>query len=244
MRIVRYDFYHMPPTYEPEPPSAGNGGGDGDGIPKLMLLGVIGAYGYGYAELVQFIGLEAVWAAMLFLPFTVALIMSPAAVVVIIEWVSGAEAGDKADSSTREKASADAASRAADEGSDDSTSNREASGIEVSIEHVDGATIATVKGRIDDDGVAKLERALKAEINKNRAVIVDVSGVTYVSSSGLRVFLLSMRSLRERGSNFALAAPGPSLRAVLDVSGFTHILPIYSGVQQAIAGIGDAKFVE
>lgn len=240
---MRGYFIDVPPPYEPKPPeSSGNGGGgDGDGIPILVLLGIIAAYAYGYAELVQFIGLAGIWAVLLFLPFTITLILIPPTIGVVGDFMSSGKSDDKDNSS--EQKSAVSYGKSTDDGyrDDEGGSYDEETEFKVDVERVNGATVATVRGRIDAKSIDELEHVIQSEIGGSKPVILDVSNVPYISSSGLRMILLLMRSFNKKGLSFALAAPRQSVRELFLVSGFTHMLPIHKDLAEAIAVIGDLK---
>ena len=55
----------------------------------------------------------------------------------------------------------------------------------------------------------------------------------YVSSAGLRVFLLMAKRLRAAGGKLALAEPAPGVREVLDISGFSTIFTICGDLNDA-----------
>ena len=240
MRIVGY-FIDVPPPYEPKPPeSSGDGDGD-DGIPILVLLGIIAAYAYGYAELVQFIGLAGIWAVLLFLPFTITLILIPPAIGVVVDSMSGGKSGDKDNSSEHESAVRYGKSTDAGYRDDEGGSYDEEKRFGVDVERVNGATVATVRGRIDAKSIDELEHVIQSKMGDSKPVILDVSNVPYISSSGLRMILLLMRSFNEKGLSFALAAPRPSVRELFLVSGFTYMLPIHKDLAEAIAAIEDLK---
>ncbi|MDD9992032.1 MAG: STAS domain-containing protein [Rhodospirillales bacterium] len=243
MSIVRY-FFDVPPPHEPRPPSSSSDSDGDDGVPIVILLGIIAAYAYGYAELVQFIGLAGIWAALLFLPFTITLIMIPAAILVVFDFISGAETNDGHNLSERKNSIV--GGKSTDDGyrDDEGGSYDEETGFRVEVERVNRVTVATVKGRIDAKNIGELEQVIRSEIGVDRPVILDVSNVPYISSSGLRMVLLLMRSFNEKGLSFALAAPRPSVRELLDVSGFTYMLLIHKDLAAAIAAIADVEYSE
>jgi hypothetical protein len=66
-------------------------------------------------------------------------------------------------------------------------------------------------------------------------LVVDLSGVDYTSSAGLRALLATVKETRRRGGDLRLADINPNVRKVLDLSGFATILKIYTGVDEAVA---------
>jgi anti-anti-sigma factor len=96
-------------------------------------------------------------------------------------------------------------------------------------------TLICVAGRLDASTIHVLERALNdALMAGSRAVVVDLSGLTYVSSSGLRVLLTARSAMRKRGGDIFLCALNPNVRAVFDMVGFTAVFGIFDTRAQGL----------
>jgi anti-anti-sigma factor len=94
--------------------------------------------------------------------------------------------------------------------------------------------ILQVSGRLDASTVSILERALLRAMSLGGAVIVlDMSEVTYISSSGLRVLLTVRRQVRERGGDILLSSLSPNVKDVLDMVGFTALFSISGTLDEA-----------
>ena len=61
-----------------------------------------------------------------------------------------------------------------------------------------------------------------------RALIIDCAALDYVSSAGLRIFLLAARTAQRAGISFALCALKPAVREVFDLSGFSRIIAVHA----------------
>ena len=59
------------------------------------------------------------------------------------------------------------------------------------------------------------------------AVIIDCGMLEYVSSAGLRVFLLGARAAQKAGIAFAICDLKPAVREVFDLSGFSRVLAVH-----------------
>jgi anti-sigma B factor antagonist len=69
---------------------------------------------------------------------------------------------------------------------------------------------------------------------KPQRLVVDLSGVTFIDSTGLGV-LIEGRSRLEDRSSFLLAAPGLETRRALEVSGLDRHFVVYASVEDALA---------
>ena len=99
-----------------------------------------------------------------------------------------------------------------------------------------GILIAAASGRIDHTSSEAFGKALEPLIKDcrpgNPALLLDFSGVDYISSAGLRVLLSSLKLAAARNGAFALVAPQETVREVLEMSGFTKIFLIVEGSQE------------
>lgn len=103
---------------------------------------------------------------------------------------------------------------------------------------VAGTSLVTPKGRIDATSSAQLERMLRGPIDADqRFVVVDMSQVTYISSSGLRVLLIAAKQLLQREGGLLLCCLQPSVNRVMQMTGFAEIFPLYQGREAALQAL-------
>ena len=89
------------------------------------------------------------------------------------------------------------------------------------------AVVAAAAGKIDLSNSDGFQAALSASLAKAKAsLILDMSGVDYVSSAGLRVLLVAAKAAKAKGGKVTLLAPKPSTLEVLKISGFDKIIAI------------------
>ncbi|GAC1456459.1 MAG: STAS domain-containing protein [Steroidobacteraceae bacterium] len=103
-----------------------------------------------------------------------------------------------------------------------------------------GRTILVIpEGRLDFSSAGGFEKQLElvfAGVGAvPTAVIIDCAALEYVSSAGLRVFLLAARTSQRTGIYFALYALQPAVREVFDLSGFSRIITVHADRATALA---------
>ena len=81
---------------------------------------------------------------------------------------------------------------------------------------LDPATAPTLEARIS-------ELAADPAVS---SVIVDLSQITFLDSSGIRVLVSANEALRSRSSELVLRRPGPNIRRILEVTGLTDIVAV------------------
>ena len=68
-------------------------------------------------------------------------------------------------------------------------------------------------------------------------VIIEASEVTYISTAGLRSFLILWRRLRDENRHLYLCGLKPYIRRVFEMIGFDQVIPIHDDVAAAVADI-------
>jgi anti-anti-sigma factor len=83
-------------------------------------------------------------------------------------------------------------------------------------------------GRLDGSNAPAAEKELIALVESSGSVDVNLAGLEYVSSAGLRVFLAAAKAAKGKGGKLVLVSPKPAVLEVLQISGFDRILEIRS----------------
>ena len=95
--------------------------------------------------------------------------------------------------------------------------------------------ILTLNGRLDAYSSNELERSISALIdNGSVRLVVNFDGVDYISSSGLRVMLASLKRLKKAEGDLKLACLKPYVKEVFDIAGFTQLFEIYEQEEEAV----------
>lgn len=111
--------------------------------------------------------------------------------------------------------------------------------MEITYDRRDGAVVVTVSGSIDTLTSGSLAESLAEQIETGaHRLVLDMSGVDYISSAGLRSLLAAVKLARRQGGDFRLAEVDQLVLKVLTLSGFTSILKLYDDVGQAVASFG------
>ena len=110
--------------------------------------------------------------------------------------------------------------------------------MDISEDKKADAVILALSGKLDATTAKTFEDKILGVINSGaQRLVVDLSLLEYVSSSGLRVFLLAAKRLQGTDGKIVLCALQDQIRQVFDLAGFSSILPIYGSRDEAIKGI-------
>lgn len=108
--------------------------------------------------------------------------------------------------------------------------------MEISSKQRDGLTVIAITGSIDALTADQVTQHFDQELESgNTRLVVDLSGVDFMSSAGLRAMLASLKQSRQAGGDLCLAAPQADVERILKMSGFTSILKTYASVDEALA---------
>jgi anti-sigma B factor antagonist len=108
--------------------------------------------------------------------------------------------------------------------------------VEITTEARGDATVLALAGRIDTVSAPELEQGITRVIGEGtRKILLDFSGVSYISSGGLRVLLSAAKRLREPGDRFGLCCLPPDVLKIIRLTGFTSIFSIYLSEGEALA---------
>jgi anti-anti-sigma factor len=113
--------------------------------------------------------------------------------------------------------------------------------MEIGEERRSGVLVIVPRGRLDSSASAQLEKALLAPVAAGeKRLVIDMAGVEYISSAGLRAFLLLARKTKETSGQLVLAGMSPGVKQVFDLAGFTALFSVEPSAEAALARLGTA----
>jgi len=102
----------------------------------------------------------------------------------------------------------------------------------------DGVKTIILTGRMDIAGTQEIEQQFTSLAAGQKALIaVDLSGVSFLASIGMRTLVSSARAQMNRGGAMALVNPAPMVNQALIAAGLDSLIPIYPDIQQASRGL-------
>ena len=99
-----------------------------------------------------------------------------------------------------------------------------------------GTNIISPAGRVDGSNSAKFHEALVSHLaDDDERVILNMGGIDYISSAGLRVLLLLAQKLGGSSTPFAVCSLAASVDEVFRISGFNQIIKVFGTADEAKA---------
>lgn len=107
--------------------------------------------------------------------------------------------------------------------------------MEINTQENDGVNIVSLVGDLDTTSSPSLEACLK-ELQENGAkkILLNLENLRYTSSAGLRVLLLTAKTLKKSGGAFAVYSLNDTVQEVFDISGFATILNVGKTEEDAL----------
>jgi len=107
--------------------------------------------------------------------------------------------------------------------------------MDISEDRKADAVVLALSGKLDATTAKTFEDKILGVINSGaQRLVVDLAQLEYVSSSGLRVFLLAAKRLRVTNGKIVLCGLQDHVRQVFDLAGFSSIISIYGSRDDAI----------
>ena len=115
--------------------------------------------------------------------------------------------------------------------------------VNITTEHRDEITIVHAEGRLDFGNAKSFQSAIEPLFEQTeghtRAIVVNCSQLEYISSAGLRVFLVGAKLANKNAMGFTVCNLSPLVKDVFDISGFGNIMPICSDLESALITVKD-----
>ena len=93
-------------------------------------------------------------------------------------------------------------------------------------------------GKLDNAGAAVIALPLATLASEKTALIVDMSGVTFLASVGIHHLISASKTLGRRGGKLVLVNPKEMVKEVLVICGIADSAPIVSTESEAYALVG------
>jgi anti-sigma B factor antagonist len=106
---------------------------------------------------------------------------------------------------------------------------------QISLEERDGVLVVTVAGRLDITNSETFELSVLDRFSSKRLpVVVRMSGVSYMSSSGVRALLAIYHALRKHGKSLIITELSTAVQKIISVTELDRVFPVVEGLENAL----------
>ena len=107
--------------------------------------------------------------------------------------------------------------------------------LDINVESMARVELVTVSGRVDSNSAGELEKAVNDIIARHKHnLVLELSGVDYMSSAGLRVLISALRTCKGKRGNVCLVAVNERVDEVLELAGIKPMFTIYDNTTSAV----------
>jgi len=108
--------------------------------------------------------------------------------------------------------------------------------LTVEVDERDGATVLAVGGELDLGSTPRLrDAALKRLLAGDAVLVLDLSGLEFLDSTGLGVVVAILKRARALGADLRLVVSRDRVRAPFTITGVDRLLPIHDDLDAALA---------
>ena len=101
------------------------------------------------------------------------------------------------------------------------------------IQADDDITHVVLDGRFDIQGAQEVDSRFGELAKSGKAMVVDLSEVSFLASLGVRTLMLSAKTLISRGAEMAVCGANENVEKVLRTTGFNEVAGIYPDYESA-----------
>ena len=102
----------------------------------------------------------------------------------------------------------------------------------------DGVILLTIRGFLDAHTFEELEKAISDLFEQGcYKLVVDLSGLDYISSAGAGVFIGAIGTAQENDGNIILMKPGANVKEVFDLLGLSQIFTFKDSREDAVKAL-------
>jgi len=109
--------------------------------------------------------------------------------------------------------------------------------MNIELEQRDGVTIAILFGDLDSRTAPLVQEKLLVVPEPQGKALLDMSGVSYISSAGLRALLMLYRQMAANDGRVALVGLPESIRDVMTVTGFLEFFDDYPTLEEGLSAL-------
>lgn len=107
--------------------------------------------------------------------------------------------------------------------------------LDISVQNFRRADMITVVGRVDSNTAPELDQAIKDVMaNGRHNLVIQLAGVNYLSSAGLRSLVAALRECKQQRGNVLLVSPSERVLEVLRLAGLDSLFTFHDDETEAV----------
>ena len=108
--------------------------------------------------------------------------------------------------------------------------------LSIETDHAQNIPVIKVMGRVDSDTAPELDEALTKLLQDDNKIVINLEGVEYLSSAGLRAIVKAYQNAKKSGGDVHLASASSTVEGILLTVGMMQMFKMYPTNEEALAG--------
>lgn len=110
--------------------------------------------------------------------------------------------------------------------------------VEITTAKENDIYLIQVNGEVDASSSIQLDDSFKAALANHKKIMVDLSGLEYISSAGLGVFVSHLEEIKSQEVQLVLFGLSESVQQIFELLGLPALLDIVNNKEEAINSLG------
>jgi anti-sigma B factor antagonist len=109
--------------------------------------------------------------------------------------------------------------------------------VEIKTKDINDIKVVEIHGEIDGSTAPEAQAMILSLSEGNARMVLDMSGVPYMSSAGLRLLLVTYRSIAAKGGKVVLVGLSEDLKSTMTVTGFLDFMTHRDTLDDGVAAL-------
>lgn len=105
--------------------------------------------------------------------------------------------------------------------------------MKITQNEINGIINIEISGRLDAVSAVEADKEFNTILEANKSkLLIDLKGLEYISSAGLRVLLVVAKRIQQKGGKVTLCSLVENVKEVFEISGFSSIFKIFTSTEE------------
>jgi anti-sigma B factor antagonist len=109
--------------------------------------------------------------------------------------------------------------------------------MEVTVREIAGVHVVELAGQLDANTSPAAQRQIMDLVAQDARILLDMAGVSFMSSAGVRLLLSTYREVKARQATVALAGLSSDIADTLSATGFLPYFAVYATQESGVAAL-------
>lgn len=110
--------------------------------------------------------------------------------------------------------------------------------VVLAVKTIDDSVIVEASGNVNSNNSKQFSEQMTHIIAEGCShVVIDLSGLSFMTSAGFRALLIAGRTASNTNSRFSICGMNAKVHQLFELGGFLDVFPIYDSVENALAAV-------